>query len=87
MDHHGVGNANACGDACHDAGGHTQVAKNGVKLRVREASKPLLGDQMVVLVGLQLVDNLCTPRSLDAVRAISRTRLQSQPPIGKTASE
>ena len=70
---HGVGNANACGDVCHDAGGHIQVAKNSVKLRVREASEPLRGDQMLVLTGLQLVDDLGTPRSLDAVRAVSRT--------------
>ena len=41
---HGGGNANACSDACHDAGGYTEVAKNCVKLRVREASEPLLGD-------------------------------------------
>jgi hypothetical protein len=30
---------------------------------------------MLVLTGLQLVDDLGTPRSLDAVRAVSRTRL------------
>src|SRR5262245_18893105 len=75
---HGVGNANACGDACHDAGGHTQVAKNRVELRVREASETLLGNQMLALTGLQLVDDLSTPRSLDAMRAVSRTRLQAQ---------
>ena len=49
---HGVGNADACGDACDDAGGHALVAKNRVKLRIREASEPLLSDQMLVLTGL-----------------------------------
>src|SRR5206468_7892477 len=80
---HGIGDANACGDASHDAGGHAQVAKNRVELRVREASEPLLGDQVLALTGLQLVDDLGTPRSLDAVRAVSRTWLQAQPPVGK----
>ena len=80
---HGIRDANACGDTCHDARGHTEVAKNSVELRVRKASEPFLGDQVLTLMRLQLVDDLGTPCALDTMRAVSSTRLQPQPPVGE----
>ena len=48
---HGVGDADACGHACHDAGGNPQVAKDGIEWRIGETAKPLLCHNVLPFTG------------------------------------